>query len=180
MNAEHTHSHNCACPSQYSSVVQTLDELDFERGIWAAAVDGITGKMENLLHKGTPVDIHDNLGYTALHYAARHNRDEVCKLLLAWGASVNALTRGGQTPLHRAAGSGHGHIVDILLKAQADTTIKDSDGKTALHKSAENNHMSICVALLQANPAVTKIKDGQNKTAAQYTATSELIALLTI
>lgn len=56
----------------------------------------------------------DNTGYTALHYAARKNHYEACKLLIESGAKINAQTNGGATPLHRAAMMGI--IVLIFLK----------------------------------------------------------------
>lgn len=89
-----------------SSVHQTLDELDFERGIWTAAIDNDTSRIENLLRKGVNVNVEDKSGYTALHYASRNGHTEACKFLISKGANVNALTRAGKvSPLHRYAKS---------------------------------------------------------------------------
>lgn len=49
----------------------------------------------------------DNAGYTALHYAARNGYVDICKILLEYGADIDALTKSAQaTPLHKAAASG--------------------------------------------------------------------------
>lgn len=94
------------CTSSHSSAVQSLDEMDFERGIWCAAQYGDLERVEKLIKDGCHVDKLDSAGYTALHYAARNGRTEVCRYLVKLGADVNAVTRGGVTALCRAASTG--------------------------------------------------------------------------
>jgi ankyrin repeat protein len=87
-----------------NSVSQSLDELEFERGLWYAAQYGDIDRTSHLLDKGFCVDKRDAAGYTALHYAARNGHLNVCRLLLDKGACVDAVTHQGKaTPLHRAA-----------------------------------------------------------------------------
>ncbi|RXM94155.1 BTB/POZ domain-containing protein KCTD9 [Acipenser ruthenus] len=61
---------DCSCCSHGSaaphSVQQTLDEMDFERGIWSAAVDGDLDRVRTFLLKGTDPNTVDRAGYTAL------------------------------------------------------------------------------------------------------------------
>jgi ankyrin repeat protein len=57
---------------------------------------------------------------------------EVIKLLVANGASVNAVNRGGQTALHGAARAGANSIVRFLGEHGAALDIKDRQGRTAL------------------------------------------------
>ena len=64
--AVHGHSHNCGCSSTTSSVHQTLDEMEFERGIWSAALSGQYEDVENRLRKGDDANARDKSGYTAL------------------------------------------------------------------------------------------------------------------
>lgn len=55
-------------------------------------------------------------GYTALHHAALLGHLDVCSLLIASGADVNAVACvDGSTPLHKAAQGGHAAIVRKLL-----------------------------------------------------------------
>ena len=60
---------NCCSSHQYisnPSVYQSLDELDFERGIWSSALNGEVEKIEKYLETGGDPDIRDSAGYTAL------------------------------------------------------------------------------------------------------------------
>ena len=66
--AEHIHGESC-CQHQatVASVVQTMDEMDFERGIWNAAQMGDVSKVEKMIvSEGIDPNITDNYGYTAL------------------------------------------------------------------------------------------------------------------
>lgn len=141
-SSDHTQHNNCQC-HKANTAVQSLDELDFDRGIWSAGNVDITFKLElshfhlfilalyndldrlqSLIERGD-VNRRDNSCYTALHYAARKNHFEACRLLLNSGADVNAQTKGGVTPLHRACSMGtiqhnyyyhhHHHHNDISL-----------------------------------------------------------------
>lgn len=106
MSCEHE---NCSCSN--STAVQSLDEMDFERGIWHAAQYGDLKRVEKLIKDGWDVNKKDLSGYTALHYAARNGRMEVCKYLVMQGADVDAVTRGGVTALCRAASTGNKQIL---------------------------------------------------------------------
>ena len=57
--------HHCGCITS-SSVTQSLNELQFERGLWGAAFDGNIQKVCQLLEKGCICNIVDSSGYTAL------------------------------------------------------------------------------------------------------------------
>lgn len=97
-------THTCCA---VSNVSQTLDELDFERGLWYAAQYGDLDRVMKLISQGTEVDARDASGYTSLHYAARNGHLEVCKFLIQKGADINAVTKSGcATALHRAASAG--------------------------------------------------------------------------
>lgn len=66
-----THHHQgdsgcCAQPSPTPSLTQTLDELDWERGIWNAALSGDLAGVQKLLSSQCDVNTVDKSGYTAL------------------------------------------------------------------------------------------------------------------
>ena len=99
-----------------SSLTQTLDELDFERGLWTAALDNDLQKCQDLLRKGHDPSQPDSSGFTPLHYAVRSSSKEIVKLLLESGAKVDLQTKGGKsTALHRACLKGRSDIVQLLL-----------------------------------------------------------------
>lgn len=140
MSEEHLKSsdhaqHNCSC-HKTTTAVQSLDELDFNRGIWSAgkkrlmrmtqkntssnhlfdypaALYNDLERLQMLIDRGD-VNRRDNSCYTALHYAARKNHFEACERLLTSGADVNAQTNGGVTPLHRACSMGIKNIYVVI------------------------------------------------------------------
>lgn len=116
-----------------SSTTQTLEELDFDRGLWSAACDGDLKRCKELLQRGHDPSKPDKSGYTPLHYAVRSGSEELVECLLKGGANINAQTRGGKsTALHRACNRGRPEIVQLLIKYGCDLNVKDEDGKTAL------------------------------------------------
>lgn len=154
--------HLCNC-SKAITASQSLDELEFERGIWAAAIDNDETKLRSLTEMGHLHD-KDNSGYTALHYAARSGHLAICRILLDNGICVNETTHGGSTALHRAAMMGHDPIVKLLLTRKANPLLQDSDGKTALHRAAENEHYESCQILLQHEPSLVRATDRKGNT----------------
>merc|ERR1712002_576762 len=116
---------------------QTLHEMEFERGIWSAAVDGDIKKVQKFIFKGNNPNLLDSSGYTALHYAARNGHYDVCEALISAVADVNIPTRaGGMTALHRAALKSHIEVIKLLINSGANITLTDNDNQTALHKAA--------------------------------------------
>ncbi|XP_069034141.1 ankyrin repeat domain-containing protein 39 [Embiotoca jacksoni] len=145
----------CSCsshPVSSPSVHQTLNEMDFERGIWSAAMDGDLERVKSLVQKGTDPNMRDLAGYTALHYGSRSGCLAVCKFLLENGACASPQTPGGATPLHRSAYCGHLDVVRLLLHHRADPMHCDDDGASPLHKAAERGHEEVCQLLLECCP----------------------------
>ena len=66
---QHSHEDGC-CHDQSAtpkSVYQTLDEMDFERGLWSAAVDGDLERVQKfLLDKKVDPDVLDKSGLSPL------------------------------------------------------------------------------------------------------------------
>ncbi|XP_065603672.1 ankyrin repeat domain-containing protein 39 [Cyrtonyx montezumae] len=153
------------CPPRVAvpSVHQSLPEMDFERGIWAAARDGDETRVLHLLERRGEPSQPDLAGYTALHYASRNGHLGVCRLLLQHGAHCNARTPGGATALHRASYCGHVAVARLLLAHGADPAAADGDGRTSLHKAAERGHRELCVLLLQHGPALRAARDAKGR-----------------
>ncbi|XP_052049360.1 ankyrin repeat domain-containing protein 39 isoform X4 [Apodemus sylvaticus] len=124
----------CSHPSAVPGVQQTLEEMDFERGIWSAALNGDLGRVKYFIQKATDPSQPDSAGYTALHYASRNGHYAVCQFLLESGAKCDAQTHGGATALHRASYCGHTEIARLLLSHGSNPRLVDDDGMTSLHK----------------------------------------------
>jgi len=66
MSSDHT-MEKCNCSLQHvTSVCQTLEEIDFERGVWSAAVNGDTERVKTFLSGGGNPNVADSSSFTAL------------------------------------------------------------------------------------------------------------------
>eukprot|EP00668_Euglena_longa_P015532 GGOE01019621.1.p1 GENE.GGOE01019621.1~~GGOE01019621.1.p1 ORF type:complete len:185 (-),score=38.70 GGOE01019621.1:82-594(-) len=141
-------------------VQQSLQELDFDRGPWPAALRGDTGALRALLVRDPAAAMaQDGAGYTPLHYAARAGHVGTMELLISRKADPNAETRSGRsTPLHRAAYCGHRDAVQLLLTHRADPLKADADGLTPVHKALHHHHLPVAHLLAQA-AAVDRLPD---------------------
>lgn len=182
MNSRNDTANHC-CSHHHStvpSVTQTLDELDFERGVWSQALNGEYDRVLKYLNKGGDPNARDSSTYTALHYAARNGHIGVTKLLVQGGARVNSQTNtGGVTPLQRASYCGHTEIVDFLLQNGADPKMTDKDGKNSLHKGAEGNKCDVIRILVKKCPELLHIKDNRGKLPYEYCKSENILAMIT-
>ena len=101
---------------------------------------------------GLNVNIANNRGNTALHYAVWHERDlgmtqlheacrkkdvtEVRRLLSDCSYMLNKQNNFGYTPLHVACLNIHPYILEILMLEGADETIANDDGQTPAQLAA--------------------------------------------
>ena len=82
-----------------------------------AARKGDLKQVEKLLDAGADVNQLDNTGFTALHWAAMTNRQEVAKLLIRHKADINAREFQYElTPLDVAKSRKSSGMVDFLIK----------------------------------------------------------------
>jgi ankyrin repeat protein len=74
-----------------------------------------------LLGLDWPLDVHGELGGTALHFAAWLNRPGLARLLIEHGADLEALAETGPdaTPLAWAVHAGHPEAARVLVEAGA-------------------------------------------------------------
>jgi ankyrin repeat protein len=75
---------------------------------------------EFLLSNGADVDLKDEKGRTALHYAAQQGQDTKVQLLLGSRPNIDAKDRDGEIALQRAVWQGHLVVIERLLDAGAD------------------------------------------------------------
>jgi len=101
----------------------------------------------------------------ALHIAAIHAEAEICKILIAAGADIEARDNFGETALGWAAlRKPRAQIVKLLLQAVADPDGKFKGGVTPLMRAAEEGSCVAAEALVQAG-AHMNVKNDAGSTA---------------
>ena len=152
-----------------------------------AAYKGHAKIVDFLLRHGADPSMTDEggilaLGATALHRAAMAGSEATVKILLAYGADVNAINKNGKTPFDYAIAQDHANMArwlfdhggksfynnnDLLIQASqknmvwlvkamlsrgADANVKDSTGKSAVYYARKNGNTNI-VEVLEAHGA---------------------------
>ncbi|KAN0137681.1 Ankyrin repeat-containing domain protein [Lactarius tabidus] len=93
--------------------------------------------MRLLLDHGANVDMRDNSGNTALHFAVSEGHPDIMRLLLDCDANVNMRDISGNTALHVAASEGHLEVARILLKLGANVNSQNDMGLTPLQRASQ-------------------------------------------
>ncbi len=94
-----------------------------------ATIGGFEDVAGSLLAHGARVGAADNHRQSALHWAVRHRREALLKLMLEHCAAgergvIDACDLDGRTPLHTAVNSGFEAGVQVLLLFGADVKCK--------------------------------------------------------
>jgi uncharacterized protein len=162
--SEHMKLHTLAlvgalCAFGVSAEAQTCGVL-CDEGFWKSASEA---EVKAEISKAD-VNARNEVGWTALMYAAAFGAAESVKALLDAGADVNARNKYGLTSLMGAAGVGTAETVRILLKAGADVNARSELGQSSLMKAAKAGAAETVRILLKAG-ADASVKDTDGKTA---------------
>jgi ankyrin repeat protein len=115
--------------------------------------------VEMLINAGfDPNQKASDTGATALHIASEYGFIDTIKLLLKYGAEVNAASNNKMTALFLAAQGGHEKAVSLLLKNGAEPDLAGVAGMTPLYRAVQNGHHKVVNQLLEAgaNPNLIK------------------------
>ena len=128
------------------------------------------------------VNVAEEDGTTALHWAAHWNDAAMVDLLIHAGADAKAVNRYGATPLSEAAALGNAVLIEALLKAGADpNTRTTSDGETILMATARTGNAEAVKALLDHGANVNAMETYRGQTALMWAAAErhpEVVKLL--
>jgi len=128
----------------------------------------------------TRLDQPDDIGATALHYAALGGHEHVCELLLAQGADANVEDGTGTRPLHLAAEGGHFAACVALVQNGAKVDARDGDSATPLLLAALGGHSDLCEYLVRqrADPLASSKQGDSALGVAQNSGQRELLEAL--
>ncbi|KAL9025441.1 MAG: hypothetical protein Q9196_005738 [Gyalolechia fulgens] len=125
-------------------------DLHTSKPLQIAAHRGHVRIARFLLECGASIDVTDNNGLSALHFAADAAKDEtlMVELLLDYGANLQSVDRFLRNPLMLAASTGKLDVLQVLVARGADLQIQDKWCQTALHHAANSRSVSTFRSLL--------------------------------
>lgn len=133
-------------------IVVTVGHAEYAvNDIVGAAKRGDTHAVHQLLTDDPElVAVTDELGYTALHWAAIRGHWGIVVELVAAGAPVNAVGGDGGTPLHWACHHDRDDMVAMMVDAGAEISVSNRWGRTPLHVAARRGNVRVAALLLAA------------------------------
>ena len=97
----------------------------------------------SLLGKKTDVNQTNEVGWTALHIAAKYNQLPVLEKLFACGGNIHAKAEYGRQPLHMACFNGNAEIAQWLIEKGVGINALAEHERTGLHDAAFNGHEKV-------------------------------------
>jgi hypothetical protein len=161
-------------PSVYIFTLNRADDgigLLYSDSLEGAVFEDDYEKAEKLLKEGAnpnePYMGYDSNDEPIIH-AVANNNIEMVKLLLDYGADIEATNSSGNTPLIIAASnSDNTDMIEFLLENGADATAVNKSKATAIHMAAEASNLK-AVKILEKAGADIKAKDTYNEDALCY------------
>jgi len=140
---------------QYGFTVNPEDVNNCEL-LCAAVEKGYLKIVEELLKYGIDVNVlHKSTygqGYMPLHVATKNKQEEVAKLLISYGADVNAQDETGKTPIFYATENADFKITKLLLTNKANV----KDNPELLNIAVLNEYREIVEVLLEHGADVNR------------------------
>jgi ankyrin repeat protein len=138
--------------------VQTLVDADPSLAIFAAAMQGDSARVEQLLAANRSlISAISPDGWTPLHLAAFFGGADAARALLNKGASPSARSTNAMQnlPLHAAAAGRHAALVKLLIEHGSPADARQHGGWTALHAAAQNGDIAMAEILIAAGADVS-------------------------
>lgn len=108
-----------------------------------AASRGHIECIQSLLEAGSPLDIQDGMGQSALHLSLRRSHTEIALLLIAKGCNYDLADENGDTPLIIAARIGLVNATQTLCHIGASLNCQNNQMLTALCSASLSGHLEV-------------------------------------
>lgn len=103
-------------------------------------------------------------GFTALHWAAKHGKEDMTRAMANAGADINSRAHGGYTPLHIAALHGHRHIMDLLVGTYgAKENLRDYSGHFAYYYISPRDSAEEDIELSVPDSPAVQVSERKNR-----------------
>ncbi|XP_022091038.1 ankyrin repeat and KH domain-containing protein mask-like isoform X2 [Acanthaster planci] len=140
-------------PAALKSINETTEEG--ESLLSLACSGGYFELAQVLLKMNANVEDRGSKGdCTPLMEAASAGHVDIVKLLIDYGADVNAQSSAGNTPLMYACSGGHEDAVKVLLDHGANIEDHNENGHTPLMEAASSGHVGIAKVLLERGAGI--------------------------
>jgi ankyrin repeat protein len=137
---------DCAENGRVRALLRAHGAGDLRSEVFEVARNGNEGRLDGILKSNRFLArAVGKGGTTPLHLAASEG---VAKLLLAYGADVDARAESGITALIEAATAGREEVVGLLLDSGADVGAKTKAGATALCAAARAGNRAVAELLI--------------------------------
>lgn len=130
--------------------VEILD-LDGNTPLIRASFLGCVDLVDRLVGRGANVNAFNDIGYSALHFAAQEGYKSLAEILINGGAKVDALDANGNTPLSNAIYYEKEELVKLLIAAGASLDLPNQHGVSP-RELAESMGFSIWLSNGQIKP----------------------------
>ena len=120
-------------------------DIDIVGGLHGCAINAACGRssfevVRLMLDKGTSIDVKDDMGRMAIHFAAARSIENF-QAILGFGADVEVADKMGRTALHWASVSGMVHVVNCIISLSSGLVNQgDLDGWTPLLWAARGSN----------------------------------------
>ncbi len=166
---------------QRKDLVPLVREHCGDLGWFEAAAVGDAQRLKQQLAEGAvQINAHAADGFTALHLAAYFAQPEAVQVLIAAGATPDAVANNASRvrPIHSAAAGRNAEVARLLLEAGADANAVQHGGWTALQASAKCGDLDV-VRVLLAHGADARQATENGQTALDFAADHpKVLALL--
>jgi ankyrin repeat protein len=105
------------------------------------------------------LEIKDNRGSNAMHWAVESNHVPTMKYLKEEGLKIDAATDQGTRPIHIASERGYVDVVQWLIRGGANASLVYGDGYLPVHLAAQNGHLGV-IQYLRDGAGVTVVGSG--------------------
>ncbi|KAF3293548.1 hypothetical protein TWF132_004516 [Orbilia oligospora] len=147
------------------------ESIDRVTGLHVAAYCGLTLIMKVMLAgNGVDLELADNIGRTAVLFAAKEGYEDIVRVLIESGANPEAKNHYGEAAILLAVREGHESIVRILIGIGVNLEVKNDYDETPLFIAAQTGYKAEggyedVVELLIKSGASVEDKDKDGKTA---------------